>query len=78
VAHLGVRVRVDDESHNPCATLVGAPGVARSCGAAIARSSWSVVAAFPLAPMATTGRVAFLLVDTTHGWKLYGSVLDHH
>jgi hypothetical protein len=50
----------------------------RSCGAKIARSSWAVVANFPLAPMATTSQVAFFLVYTTHGWKLYGSVLDHH
>ena len=50
----------------------------RSCGAAIARASWAVVADFPLAPMATTSQVAFFLVYTTHGWKLYGSALDHH
>jgi hypothetical protein len=49
----------------------------RSCGATIARSSWAVVAQFPLAPMATTSQVAFFLVYTTHGWKLYGSVLEH-
>jgi hypothetical protein len=50
----------------------------RSCGATIARSSWAVVADFPLAPMATTSQVAFFLVYTIHGWMLYGSVLDHH
>ena len=49
----------------------------QSCGAAIARSSWAVVAQFPLAPMASTSQIAFFLVYTTRGWKLYGSVLDH-
>ena len=51
---------------------------ARSCGAKIARSSWAVVANFPLAPMASTSQAAFFLVYTAHGWRLYGSVLDHH
>ena len=50
----------------------------RSCGATVARSSWAVVANFPLAPMATTSQVAFFLVYTTHGWNLYESVLDRH
>jgi hypothetical protein len=49
----------------------------RSCGATIAGGSWAVVANFPLAPMASTGQVAFFLVFTTRGWKLYGGVLDY-
>jgi hypothetical protein len=48
----------------------------RSCGAKVARGSWTVVASFPLAPMASTSEAAFFLVFTTRGWKLYGSVLD--
>lgn len=50
---------------------------ARRCGVVTARRSWAVVAAFPLAPMATTSQIAFFVVDTSRGWKLYGSVLDH-
>lgn len=49
----------------------------RACGTMTARASWAVVANFPLAPMATTSQVAFFLVYTIEGWKLYGSVLDH-
>lgn len=44
------------------------------CGAATARSSWAVVADFPLAPMATASQFAFFLADTRSGWKLYRSV----
>jgi hypothetical protein len=51
---------------------------ARVCGARIARASWAVVANFPLSPMASASQVAFFLVNTSGGWKLYGSVLDHH
>lgn len=50
---------------------------ARRCGVGTARQSWAVVAAFPRAPMATTSQIAFFVVDTSRGWKLYGSVLDH-
>ena len=50
---------------------------ARRCGVGTAWQSWAVVAAFPLAEMATTGQIAFFVVDTSRGWKLYGSVLDH-
>lgn len=51
---------------------------ARVCVATIARASWAVVASFPLSPMASTSVVAFFLVYSTGGWKLYGSVLDRH
>jgi hypothetical protein len=50
---------------------------ARRCGMPVARQSWAVVAQFPLAPMAATSQIAFFVVDTSNGWKLYGSVLDH-
>ena len=50
---------------------------ARRCGLMTAQQSWAVVAQFPLAPMATTSQIAFFVVDTSEGWKLYGSVLDH-
>jgi hypothetical protein len=50
---------------------------ARRCGARTARLSWAVVAQFPDAPMATTSQIAVFVVDTTRGWRLYGSVLDH-
>jgi hypothetical protein len=50
---------------------------ARRCGTQTAQRSWAVVAQFPLAPMATTSQVAFVVVDTVSGWKLYGDVLDH-
>lgn len=51
---------------------------ARRCGVATARRSWAVVAVFPLAPMASTSQIAFFVVDTSQGWRLYGDVLDHH
>jgi hypothetical protein len=51
---------------------------ARRCGATIAHSSWTIVANFPLAPMASTSQAAWFLVFTSEGWKLYGSVLDHN
>jgi hypothetical protein len=50
----------------------------RRCGSATALRSWAVVAQFPLAPMATTGQLVVVVVDTRDGWKLYAAALDHY